>query len=77
MEMVLSLSLNERAGMRPWGWKPHPSKAFRVIGDVTSSREPIDFQQDRDKTEVEDPSSKTVLKTFFLTTFIMIWKASL
>ena len=51
--------------MRPWGWKPHPSKAFRVIGDVKSLGEPIDFQQDRDKTEVEAPSFKTILKTFF------------
>ena len=58
--------------MRPWGWKPRPSKAFRVVGDVTSSGDPIAFQQDRDKTEVEAPSSKTVLKTFFPTTFIMI-----
>ena len=63
--------------MRPWGWKPHPSKVFRVIGDVTSLVEPISFQQDRDKTEVEAPSSKTVLMTLFPTNFTMIWKASL
>ena len=63
--------------MRPWGWKTHPSKAFRVVGDVTSSGEPMAFQQDRDKTKVEDPLSKIVLKTFFLTTFMMISKASL
>ena len=63
--------------MRPWGWKPLPSKAFRVVGDVTILGEPIDFQQDRDKTQVEAPSSKTILKTFFPTTFIIIWKSSL
>ena len=51
--------------MRPWGWKPHPSKAFRVVGDVTSLGEPIAFQQKRDKNEVEAPSPKTVLNTFF------------
>ena len=69
-------SSTERDGMRPWGWKPRPSKDFRVVGDVTSSGEPIAFQQDRDKTEVEAPSFKTVLKTFFPATFVMIWKAS-
>ena len=77
MEMVFPECSNERAGMRPWVWKPHPSKDLRVIGDVTSSGEPIAFQQDKDKTEVEAPSSKTILNTFFLTTFVMIWKASL
>ena len=74
MEMDFPPSSTERAGMRPWGWKPHPSKDFRVVGDVTSLGEPIAFQQDRDKTEVEAPSSKIVLKTFFLTTFVMIRK---
>ena len=77
METVFPPSSTESAGMRPWGSKPHPSKAFKVVGDVTSSREPIAFQQDRDKTEVEALSSKTVLKTFFSTTFVMIWKESL
>ena len=60
--------------MRLWGWKPHPSKAFRFVGDVTISGEPIAFQQDMDKTKFEAPSSKTVLKPFFPTTFVMIWK---
>ena len=77
MEMFFPPSSTERDVMRPWGWKPHPLKAFRVVGDVKNSGEPIAFQQDKDKTEVEAPSSKTVLKTFFPTTFIMIWKVSL
>ena len=59
------------------GLKTSSIKAFRVVGDVTSSGEPRAFQQDRDKTEVEAPSLKTVLKTFFSTTFMIIWKASL
>ena len=75
--MVFPPSSTARDDMRPWGWKPHPSKAFRVVGDVTSSGELIAFQQNRDKTEAEAPSSKIVLKTFFSTTFMMIWKASL
>ena len=63
--------------MRPWGWKPHPSKAFRVVGaDFISSGDLRAFQQDMDKIEVEAPSSKTVLKNLFLTTFVMIWKAN-
>ena len=60
--------------MRTWGWKPHPSKDFRVVGDFISSGEWMDFQQDKDKIEVEAPSSRTVLKTFFQTTLVMIWK---
>ena len=57
--------------MRPWGWKPHLSEALRVIGDVTRSGEPRDFQQDRDNMEVEAPSSRIVRKTFFPTNFVM------
>ena len=58
METVFPPRSIERDGNRPWGWKPHPSKVFRVVGDVTSSGEPIAFQQDRDKTEVESSSSR-------------------
>ena len=61
--------------MRPWGRKPHPSKAFKVVGDVTCLGDPLAFQQDRDKTEVEAPLSKTVLKTFFSEYFHYDWES--
>ena len=70
--MVFPPSSTTRADMRPWDWKPHPSKALRVVGDVTSLGEPRAFQQDRDKIEVKAPSSSTVRKNFFPNTFIMI-----
>ena len=72
MEMVLPPSLTTRADMRQWGWKPYQSKALRVIGDVTSLEELRALQQDKDKTEVEAPSSSTILKNLFPTMFIMI-----
>ena len=77
MEIVFPPGSTVRDDMSPWGWKPHPSKALRVIGDVTGLKEPIAFQQDMDKTEVEAPFSKTVLKTLFSNTLMMIWKTSL
>ena len=72
METVFPPRSTERVDMSPWGWKPLPSKDFRVVGDFTSSREPMAFQQDRDKIEVKAPSSRTILKTFFPTTLVMI-----
>ena len=70
--MVFPPSSTAREDMRPWGWKPRLSKALRVAGNVTRLGEPRDFQEDRDKTEVEAPSSSTVRKTFFPTTFVII-----
>ena len=72
MEIVFPPSSSESAGMRPWGWKPPFSKDLRLVGDFARLREPMDFQRDRDKTEFEAPSSKTVLKIIFPTTFVMI-----
>ena len=72
MEIVFPPNSTARANMSPWGWNPCPSKALRVVGDVTSSGEPRAFQQVRDKIEVEAPSSSTVQNILFPTTFIMI-----
>ena len=58
--MVLPPNSTARDDMRPWGLNPYPSKALRVVGDVTSSGEPRAFQQVRDNTKVEAHSSSTV-----------------
>ena len=71
METIYPPSSTERVGMRPWGWKPLPSKDFSVFHDFRISEEPMVFQQDKDKAEVEAASSITVLKTFFPTTLVM------
>jgi hypothetical protein len=43
------------------GLKDHPSKVVKRVGEGVSSREPMDFQQDKDMTHVEAPSSMMVL----------------
>ena len=60
METIFPPSSIESVGNRPWGWKPYPSKDFKVFGDFITLGEPMVLQQEIDKTKVEAPSSKMV-----------------
>jgi hypothetical protein len=47
--------------IRPWGWNDHPSKTIKRVGEGVIFGEPIDFQQDKDITHIESPSSTMIL----------------
>lgn len=52
METVLPPSSTTSDGIKPYGWKPCPSKAFYVVGDFSYFGEPMALQQDKEIIDV-------------------------
>jgi hypothetical protein len=58
--MVLPSRVTGNDGRTSYGLKPEPLKAHKVFCDSVNGGEPIAFQQEKDITHVEAPSSITV-----------------